>query len=277
MDSIRFLSNESSQNDQSTIQLEFSETTVQIPATTHDLNSNSYASLHRYYARKRYPSTESQSTSSNEKGYMRKKQRNNHDQQIVSLSESDETQTIAMNLTRQEQKGSCQRSVSLQNISDQRFDWIKDFMRQSLNAIRDTVVQACLTAISARSIVSLNSNIPIRDVNVNNHLIRLARSEHSLPSRQTRQSWLHDRTAKESKNDPLLVDHRLDDTAESNSKTQRIHYRARTSPYPMYQDVLRTPVSDIHVPWSSDWPQYRPTIFTAEEIYINPGADPGTV
>lgn len=105
MDSIRFLSNESSQDDQSTIQLEFSETTVQIPATTHDLNSNSCASLHRYYARKRYPSTESQSTSSNEKGYMRKKQRNTHEQQIVSLSESDETQTIAMNLTRQEQKG----------------------------------------------------------------------------------------------------------------------------------------------------------------------------
>lgn len=165
----------------------------------------------------------------------------------------------------------------MQNITDQRFDWLKDFMRQSLDAIRDTVVQACLTAISARSIVPLNSNIPIRDVNVNNHLIRLARSEHSLPSRQTRQGWLHDRIAKQSNNDPLLVDHRLDETAESSSRTQRIHYRARTSPYPMHEDVLRTPVSDIHVPWSYDWPQYRPTIFTAEEIYINPGADPGIV
>lgn len=93
---------ELSQDDQSTIQLEFSESTVRIPGTMHDLNSNSCASLHRYYARKRYPSTESQSSKSSEKRHLRKKQRNH---QIVSLSESDATQPIAMNLTREEQKG----------------------------------------------------------------------------------------------------------------------------------------------------------------------------
>lgn len=158
----------------------------------------------------------------------------------------------------------CHRSASMQDINNQ---WLKDFMRQSLDAIRETVVEACLTAISARSIGPLNSNGPIRDVNVNNHLIRLARSEHSLPSRQTKQSWLQNQIRKQSKGD----------IAERSNRMQRIHYRARTSPYPMYQNVLRTPVSDIRVPWSYDWSQYRPTIFTAEEIYINPGADPGTV
>ena len=43
----------------------------------------------------------------------------------------------------------------------------------------------------------------------------------------------------------------------------------------MYKNILRTSVSDIQVPWSYEWSQYKPTIFTAEEVYINPGADPG--
>ena len=51
------------------------------------------------------------------------------------------------------------RSVSIQNDNEIRLDWFKDFMRQSLDTIRDTVVQACITAISARSIIPLNSNL----------------------------------------------------------------------------------------------------------------------
>lgn len=165
----------------------------------------------------------------------------------------------------------------MQDICDHRLDWLKDFMRQSLDTIRDTVVEACLTAMSARSMTPFHSNITTQDINVNNHLNRLARSEQSLASRKTRENWQqHHQVGKPSKNDLSLVDHRLDHTVESSSsKIQRIHYRARTNPYPMYQNVSRTPVNDIRVPWSYDWPQYRPTTFTAEEIYVNPGADPG--
>lgn len=108
MNSIRFLSTESNNENQSTsnstIQLEFNESVVQMLATTHDMNSNSCASLHRYNSRKRCASRESQSTRSHEEeDYIRKKQRNNQDQRtfspihrsqhIVSLSETDETQS----------------------------------------------------------------------------------------------------------------------------------------------------------------------------------------
>jgi hypothetical protein len=174
----------------------------------------------------------------------------------------------------------CKRSVSVQNDSEIRLDWFKDFMRQSLDTIRDTVVQACLTAISAQSITPLNSNITTQDINRNNHLTRLVQSEHSLTSHKTNDSWQNHRLRNSSvikqKNNVLLLHNKLDDDNEDIGKKQRIHHRARTSPYPMYKHVLRTPVNDIRVPWSYEWPQYKPTIFTAEEIYINPGADPGT-
>jgi hypothetical protein len=151
-------------------------------------------------------------------------------------------------------------------------------MRQSLDTIRDTVIQACITAMSNRSITPFNATIKTQDINVNNHLTRLVQSEHSLNTHKTNDSWQNHRLRNPSvippKNDVLLLHNRLDD-GEDIGKNQRIHHRARTSPYPMYKNVLRTPVHDIRVPWSYEWPQYKPTIFTAEEIYINPGADPG--
>jgi hypothetical protein len=171
------------------------------------------------------------------------------------------------------------RSVSIQNDNENRLDWFKDFMRQSLKTIHDTVVQACLTAISTQSITPLNSNITTQNINVNNHLTRLVQSEHSLTSHKTIDSWQNHRLRNSSviqkKNNVLLLNDRLDEDDEDIGKKQRIHHRARTNPYPMYKNVLRTPVNDIRVPWSYEWPQYKPTIFTAEEIYINPGADPG--
>jgi hypothetical protein len=173
----------------------------------------------------------------------------------------------------------CKRSVSVQNDSENHLDWFKDFMRQSLDTIRDTIIQACITAISTQSITPLNSNISTQDINVNNHLTRLIhRSEHSSTSHKTIDSWqnhqLRNSSVIQQKNDVLLRQNRLDED-EDMGKKQRIHHRARTSPYPMYKNVLRTPISDIRVPWSYEWSQYKPTIFTAEEIYINPGADPG--
>jgi hypothetical protein len=159
------------------------------------------------------------------------------------------------------------RSISIQNDGETHMDWFKDFMRQSLDTIRDTVVQACITAISARPLIPLNSNMNTQDININNHLTRLVQSEHSLTSHKTIDSWPNHQfripSVKQQNNDDEI------------GKKQRIHQRARTSHYPMYKNVLRTPVSDIRVPWSYEWPQYKPTIFTAEEIYISPGADPG--
>jgi hypothetical protein len=152
------------------------------------------------------------------------------------------------------------RSVGIQNDSESHFDWFKDFMRQSLDTIRDTVLQACLTALSTRSISPLNTNIPTQDVNLNNHRNRLVQSQHSLTSHK--------------KNDFLLLRNKLDGDDDIDGKP-RIHHRARINPYPMYKNILRTPVSDIQVPWSYEWLQYKPTIFTADEVYINPGADPG--
>ena len=169
----------------------------------------------------------------------------------------------------------CKRSVSLQDIYDHRLDWFKKFMRQSLDTIRDTVVQACITAISSQSIVPLNSHVINQDININNHRTRLSRSEHSLTSHKTVDSWQYHQLRKASmmeiKNDLLLLHE------QNTNKKQRIHHRARTSPYPMYKNILRTPVSDARVSWSYEWSQYRPIIFTAEEVYINPGADPGRI
>jgi hypothetical protein len=162
----------------------------------------------------------------------------------------------------------CKRSVSLQDTYDHRLDWFKNFMRQSLDTIRDTVVQACITAISSQSIIPLNSHVINQDINVNNHRTRLIRSEHSLTSRKTVDSWQYQQLRK---NDLLLLHE------QNTSKKQRTHHRARISPYPMYKNILRTSVSDARVPWSYEWPQYRPITFTAEEVYVNPGADPGRI
>ncbi|CAF2848139.1 unnamed protein product [Rotaria sp. Silwood2] len=239
---------------ESTIEIEFSESIVQKHATTNENKKNSYSSFQRYYSRKRCSSRESQRTI-NEEDNMNKKQRNHTDhlafsenarkQQIISLSESNESQCARTN-SQSKNEFICKKTVSVQNDSENHFDWFKDFMQQSLDTIRDTVVQACLTAMSARSITPLNSNITTQDLNVNNHLTRFI---------------------------PNNDDEDEDDDDDINKK-QRIHHRARTSPYTMYKNVLRTLVNDIQVPWSYEWSQYRPTIFTAEEIYINPGADP---
>jgi hypothetical protein len=144
-------------------------------------------------------------------------------------------------------------------------------MRQSLDTLRDTVVQACVTAISTRLIPPLHSNLTTQDINVNNHRTHIVQSEHSFTTHKSDDSWQHHRLR--TSNDVSLLQNRLDDN--DIIKNQRIHHRARTNSYPMYKNVLRTPVNDIRVPWSYEWPQYKPTIFTAEEIYINPGADPG--
>ena len=95
--------NQDDPKSESTIQLEFSESVVQMLATTYDNNSNSYLSSEQYYSRKRCASRENQNTI-DEQENMNKKQRNNNDhlafsenarnQQIVSLSESDESQSI---------------------------------------------------------------------------------------------------------------------------------------------------------------------------------------
>ncbi|CAF4693941.1 unnamed protein product [Rotaria sp. Silwood1] len=272
---------------ESTIQIEFSESIVERFSTTNDNKKNSSSSFQRYLSRKRCSSRESQRTI-NEEDNMNKKQRNHTDhlafsenarkEQIISLSESNESQCARTNL-QSKNEFICKKSVSVQNDSEKHFNWLKDFMRQSLDTIRDTVVQACLTAISARPIISLNSNIPTQDHNVNNHLTDLIQSEHSLRLQNTIDHWqnyqLQIPSVIRKKNNSLLYHHRLDnDDNDDINRKQRIHHRARTSSYPMYKNVLRTLVNDIQVPWSYEWPQYKPTIFTADEVYINPGADP---
>ncbi|CAF1058255.1 unnamed protein product [Rotaria sordida] len=278
---------------ESTIQIEFSESIVQRLETTNDNKKNSYPSFQRYYSRKRCSSRESQRTI-NKEDNINKKQRNHIDhlafsenarkQQIISLSDSNESQCVRTNLQPKNEL-ICKNSVSVQNDTENHLDWLKDFMRRSLDTIRDTVVQACLTAISAQSIIPLNSNITTHDINVNNHLTHRIQSEHSLKSRKTMNHWqnyqLKMPSVMRKKNHVLLYHHRLDNNEDDDddddndiNKKQRIHHRARRSPYPMYKNVLRTLVNDIQVPWSYEWPQYKPIIFTAQEIYINPGADP---
>jgi len=100
------INHEDESKSDSTIQLEFSDSVVQMLATKYDLNTNSYSSFQQYYSRKRCASRESQRTI-NEKENINKKQRNNNDnltffenvrnQPIVSLSESDESQCIRTN------------------------------------------------------------------------------------------------------------------------------------------------------------------------------------
>jgi hypothetical protein len=105
------INHEDESKSDSTIQLEFSDSVVQMLATKYDINSNSYSSFQQYYSRKRCASRESQRTI-NEKENINKKQRNNNDdnltffenirnQPIVSLSESDESQCIRINSQQQ--------------------------------------------------------------------------------------------------------------------------------------------------------------------------------
>lgn len=157
-------------------------------------------------------------------------------------------------------------------------------MQQSLNVIRDTVLQACLTALSTRPLTPFSSNITTRDINVNNNPNCRIQSEHSL----TLENLMNHRDDNHSNTPPiikqkdkvLLYNHRVDNDEDDDDemgiyKKQRIHQRARTNPYLMYKNVLRTKLKDCQVPWSFECPQYKPMTFTAEEVYINPGADPG--
>jgi len=98
----------------STIQLEFSESVLQMLTKTDNMNRNSYSSFQQYYSRKRSASRENQRMI-NEEENINKKQRNNNDhlaffensrnQKIVSLSESNESQCIRTNSQQQQQNG----------------------------------------------------------------------------------------------------------------------------------------------------------------------------
>ncbi|CAF3569738.1 unnamed protein product [Rotaria socialis] len=259
---------------ESTIQIKFNESIVQKLATTYDNNMNSSSSFQRYFSRKRSASREIQRLS-NEQEIMNKKQRN---QQVIPLSESNDSQHTQRHLqTRKEFID--KNSVSIQNICENHVEWFKSFMQQSLDIIRDTVLQACVTAMSTRSLNPFHSNITTRDINVNNNPARLIQSEHSLTSQKIMNHWQnHPNTIPsviQQKNNRLLPHHILYNADDDDiNEKQRIHHRTRTSPYPMYKNVLRILVNDSQVPWSYEWPQYKPTIFTGEEIYVNPGADP---
>ncbi|CAF5100431.1 unnamed protein product, partial [Rotaria magnacalcarata] len=137
---------------ESTIQIEFNESIVQKLATTYDNNMNSPSAFQRYFSRKRSASREIQPLS-NEQESMNKKQRN---QQVISLSESNDSQHTQRNLqTRKEFID--KNSVSIQNICENHVEWFQDFMQQSLDIIRDTVLQACVTAMSTRSLNPFHS------------------------------------------------------------------------------------------------------------------------
>ena len=125
-----------------------------------------------------------------------------------------------------------------------------------MDAIRETVVQACIASISSQTPYSLQLRATAEDINANHQLIPVASSEQSFTSPKTENTWSH---------------HPFDDRC----KRPRIHHRARTHPYPMNNHVRRVPVSDSQVPWSYEWNQYKPTEFTSEKVLINPGADPG--
>lgn len=143
-----------------------------------------------------------------------------------------------------------------------------------MDAIRETVVQACITAISSQTPYSLQLRAVAEDINVNHHLAPVASSEHSFTSPKTDNSWSRQRwkTCSRIKTDDFLLHRSLDDR----HKKLPIHHRARTNPYPLSNHVRRIPVSDQQVPWSYEWAQYQPAIFTSEQILVNPGADPGS-
>ncbi|CAF0879739.1 unnamed protein product [Adineta ricciae] len=252
----------------STIQLKFSESFLQLLATTYDSNSNTYPS---YSSRKRCASTISEKTISNENKSTNKKQR--------TLFEGIPIRGCDLSTNEVQQQNSRimfqllsflfnvmldimpQRSVSIPNATDNNFEWLKDFMRQSLDTIRDAVVQACITAISSQSMQQYNSRISTRDINVNNHLMHFNHNDHEYYIQSTARD----------NNNFMSVQNIADN--EDNRKV-RIHHRARSNPYPMYRSLMRTPVSDIQVPWSFEWSDYRPIIFTAQEVGRNSSADP---
>jgi len=49
-----------------------------------------------------------------------------------------------------------------------------------------------------------------------------------------------------------------------------IHTKARKSPYSGTTDVQRAPVPDEKVPWNVNWPDYKPTEYTAPAVLKNP-------
>ncbi|UJR27686.1 hypothetical protein I4U23_008964 [Adineta vaga] len=244
--SIKYFNTEDSKSN-STIQLKFSESFVQMLSTTNDNNSNSYQT---YGSRKRCPSTKSQIANHEESEITNKKHRTH---QFVSLSESSDG-------IQKQNKTVSQRSVSIQNVTENNFEWWKDFIRQSLDVIRDTVVHACLTAISTQSVSALKSNISTRDININNHnhQTRLVQSDHRIKIPLILRPT----------NDLLLFQNTV------NGEKIRVHHRARSSPYPTYRNLIRTAVNDSQVPWSYEWLDYQPITFTANEVHINSGADP---
>ena len=67
----------------------------------------------------------------------------------------------------------------------------------------------------------------------------------------------------------------------SKSRTQRalsvvtMHIKARSEVYPRTTDILRCPVPDDKVPWSTPFPDYRPVEYTAPSVANKPvWADP---
>ena len=103
-------SNEADSKSQSTIEVEFSESNVQMLATTHDTDRNLYSSSQQYCPRKRCTSRKSQKTIDENENMNKKLRNNNSDhlafsenarpRQIVSLSESTESQHIQTNVQR---------------------------------------------------------------------------------------------------------------------------------------------------------------------------------
>ncbi|CAF0784122.1 unnamed protein product [Rotaria sordida] len=49
-----------------------------------------------------------------------------------------------------------------------------------------------------------------------------------------------------------------------------LHMKDRLSPYPGTTDVYRTIVPDEKVPWSVNWPDYKPVEYTAQKVLKNP-------
>lgn len=161
------------------------------------------------------------------------------------------------------------RSTSVEDASEPLLDWLKDFMHQSMNTIRESVVQACLTALEQQQ--HRLSRISAADINVNHHrLTAFQSSEHSLASHQTEPSWRQLPSPIRTSMEDRLHQHHPDNAI----RKIRIHHRARSQTYPMFQHIRRVPVMDLQVPWTKDWPEYHPTMFTADQIYMNPGADP---
>ena len=254
----------------STIELQFSESTVRMLATRSSTTAAFDSTCQEHLLRKRCVSRGFQNDEderTNCSSMMRKKQRSGLEAETLSdhsLKSSGNAQAF-IHSAEINQPRLCESPIAIcvepalnelassETEDDRRLDWLKDCLHRSINALRDSVVQACVSAVSSRMAMMLPSTSPTRDINVNHHRDRLITSEHSLASYHTEES---------------VPQHQI-------RQKHRIHHRARTNPYHTFRNVVRTPVSDMKVPWSYEWPQYKPVVYTTEEILINPGADPG--